>query len=41
MPEITLVVTRPVVDYVLQDHPNEKQIAIRSPTPDICRRSNN
>ena len=36
MPEITLVVTQPVVNYVLQGHPGEKQIAIRSPTPDIA-----
>jgi hypothetical protein len=36
MSEITLVVTQPVVNHVLQDHPNEKQIAIRASTRDVA-----
>jgi hypothetical protein len=36
MAEITLVVTQRVVNHTSQGHPDETQMAIRAPTPDIA-----
>jgi hypothetical protein len=36
MPEISLVVTRPVINHTMHDRQNESQIAIRAATADIA-----